>query len=189
MGITKEEAINIAIREAKNYKTKLSNIVLLIIYRDRIDNNVKSLEIEFQPHNYQHLTGLLLTKTDKETGKVIVREHTALEFYHRCIDKPYITLREIKIDDKSTIDLKMLALPYITQITKITKMTGEFDGNKKIKLVADYIIGGENNCIGISKNRDNDKYYPRSCLKENIKNTTKYSSQVPAKTFKVQGCL
>lgn len=180
MGITKEDAIGIAIKEAKAYKRELANSVLLIIYKDRQDNVIKALELEFQPHNYQHLTGLQLMRTDKETGKRTVREHRALEFYRRCTDKPYITPGEIEFENQNTIDLKMTALPYITQITKITKMAGKYDASSKEKLVADYIIGGENSCIGISKNIGNDRYYPRSCLKENIKKITEYTSQVLA---------
>lgn len=180
MGITKERAVEIAIREGKFYKSKLAGTILLIIYRDRGDNKLKELEIEFYPHHYQHLTGLILTKTDKTTGKKIIREHTAMEFYNRCVGRPYITPSEIEFVDAFTIDLKMTALPLITQITKITKMTGEFDGSKKIILNCDYVIGGEDSCVGISKNEDNDRYFPRSCLKENIKKITKYTSQVIA---------
>jgi len=59
-------------------------------------------------------------------------------------------------------------------------MTGDFDGRTKINLECDYLIGGENSCVGISRNTYNDRYFPRSCLKENIKKITKYTSQVIA---------
>lgn len=180
MKITKEKAVEVAIREGKFFKSKLAGTVLLIIYRDRADNLIKELEIEFYPHHYQHLTGLKLMKIDNVTGKQIIREHTSKEFYHRCVGKPYITPKEIMFVDASTIDLKMEALPLITQITKITKMTGDFDGRTKINLECDYLIGGENSCVGISRNTYNDRYFPRSCLKENIKKITKYTSQVIA---------
>ena len=180
MKITKEEAVEIAIREGKSYKSKLAGTALLIIYRDRLDNEIKGLEIEFYPHHYQHLTGLVLTQTDKTSGTKIIRKHTAMEFYRRCVRKPYITPQEIEFVNTSTIDLKMTALPLITQITKITKMTGEFDESTKINLNCDYVIGGENSCIGISKNKNNDRYFTRSCLNENIKKITKYTSQVIA---------
>jgi len=58
MKITKEEAVATVIREGKFYKSKLAGSVLLIIYRDRDDNLLKTLEIEFFPHHYQHLTGI-----------------------------------------------------------------------------------------------------------------------------------
>lgn len=180
MKITKEKAVETVIREGKFYKSKLAGTMLLILYRDRTDNKLKTIEIEFYPHHFQHLTGLKLTKLDNVSGKRIVREHTAMEFYNRCIGKPYITPQEIEFVDESTIDLKMAALPLITQITKITKMTGEFNNTTKIKLDCDYIIGGENNCIGVSKNSNNDRYFPRSCLKENIKKITTSTSQVIA---------
>ena len=178
MTISKEQAVTTAIKEGKVYKEKLSNTIILIIYRDRVDNILKHLEIEFRPHNYQHLTGLLLSHRDSKTGELIVREHTAMEFYRRCTDIQYITPDEIVFNDEGTIDLKMAALPYITQITRITRMTGSYDNRTKIKLSADYIVGGVNSCIGVSKNSDNDRYYPCSCLSENIMNITKYTSQV-----------
>ena len=64
MKITKKQAVAIAIKEGKVYRDKLANTCLLILYRDKDDNQLKTLEIEFQPDKYQHLTGLLLTTTD-----------------------------------------------------------------------------------------------------------------------------
>ncbi len=154
--------------------------MLLIIYRDRMSNCIEEVEVEFQPHHFQHLTGIRLTEVDQVTGLKKIRQHTAMEFYRRCIGKPYITVSEIEFVDYGTIDLKMMALPYITQITKITKMAGEFEKKSKKKLEADYIIGGEKSCIAISKSDDSIHFYPRSCLKENIKQLTNYTSQVLA---------
>lgn len=179
MGINKKQAVEIAIREAKIYKDKLVNTKILIIYRDKQDNQIKDIEIEFRPDKFQHLTGLILTQIDSKTGKRFPRKHTALEFYNRCIKKPFITEQEIAFKDEKTIDLKLLALPYITQITKITKMSGTFNHSKP-KLEADYIIGGIKSCIGISKYENRDTYYPRSCLCEDIRNITTYSSPVLA---------
>ncbi len=180
MELTKESVASTIIREGKTYKQKLAGTVLLVIYRDREDNELKFLEVEFYPHHYQHLTGVYLTEVDKVTGERVKREHTAKEFYDRCVKPPYITPQEIEYENPSTINLKMEALPYITQITKITKMTGEYDGKFKDNLLCDYVLGGENSCIGVSVNSDNGRYFPRSCLKENIKKITVYTSQVIA---------
>lgn len=174
--MNKNKALKTIISEGKNYREKLVNTVLLIVYRDRQDNELKYLEVEFQPHNYQHLTGVLMTEPQSEdSSEVTVLKHQAYKFYKRCIDKPFLTEKEILLT-KDT-EVKLMALPYITQMIKITKMVGEFSGLGE-KLESDYVIGGVNACLGISKNETNGRYFPRSCLKENIKKVTKYTSQV-----------
>lgn len=66
-------------------------------------------------------------------------------------------------------------------LTKITKIIGEYDGSKKW-LEADDILGGVNYCMAVSKSTDNDNifYFPRSGLLEDIRKITKNSSQVLA---------
>ena len=59
--------------EAKNYKERLANTSLLLLYKDKQGNLIKSLEIEFKPSHFQHLTGLLFK--DVITGEP--REHVA----------------------------------------------------------------------------------------------------------------
>lgn len=179
MAFTKREAVAIAIREGKEYKKKLAGTSILVIYRDAEDNKIKTLEIEFQPDHYQHLTGLLLTTTDAATEQRVPRAHTAMEFYRRCVGKPYITESEIMFKDVRFTWLKLEALPYITQITRITRMTGEYS-RRRPSLEADYILGGTNVCVGISKYEDRDTYFPRSCLKEDIRDLASRTSQVLA---------
>ena len=180
MGITRSEVVRIIIKEGKTYKEQLANTALFVLYRDRMDNLLKGIEIEFLPDQFQHLTGLAMVEINKETGERIVKDHSALEFYHRCTSMPYITEEEIQIRNPGIIDLKMMALPYLTQITKITKMAGPYDQTIKKDLAADYIVGGKQCCIGISKYPDKDSFFPRSCLKEDITKITSYTSQVLA---------
>lgn len=175
MGISKKDAVRIAIQQGKMYQEKLSNQMLLVIYRDKMTNTLEYLEIVFTPDKYQHLTGL---KLKDKNGQI--RNNVALEFFHRCVGKPFITEREIEFSNPGTIDLKLTALQYITQITKITKMTGEFDPKSKLKLNADYILGGVNSCIGVSRYPDDNFYFPRTCLCEDITKISVYTSQVIA---------
>jgi hypothetical protein len=179
MKMSKQKAVATVIREGRAYQKELVNTSILILYRDSQDNQLKMLEIEFLPGHYQHLTGLLLTKTDAATGNQIPREHTSMEFYRRCTHIPYITEAEVMFKDTEVADLKLEALPYITQITRITRMTGEYK-NIRPFLEADYIIGGTNACIGISKYDDRDAYFPRSCLKADIRKVAVHTSQVLA---------
>jgi len=79
---TLDEARNIVMRCAKQYERNLLNKKFLIIYRDKKDNLVKSLEIHFGKENYQHLTGIELV--DKRGN---VRKHVAELFYEKCVKK------------------------------------------------------------------------------------------------------
>ena len=104
MSISKKQAVAIAIKEGKQYRDKLANTMLFILYRDKEDNQLKYIEIEFHPDKFQHLTGMLLTETNEDTGERFIRQFTALEFYNRCIGMPYITESEIEFKDEKTID-------------------------------------------------------------------------------------
>ena len=55
---TLDEARNIVMRCAKQYEKNLLGRSFLVIYRDRVDNVIKELEIHFEKDNYQHLTGI-----------------------------------------------------------------------------------------------------------------------------------
>ena len=126
MKLTKEQAVNIVIKCAKEYKTKLANSRLLVIYRDRESNEIKSLEILFRPTNFQHLTGLqMLDKDGKE------RDSYAMEFYKRCLSVPFITKDEIGFKEDGTTPLKLGALPSLMDLTKITKICGDYNNSKK----------------------------------------------------------
>jgi len=78
---TLEEARSIVMRCAKQYERNLLEQLFLIIYRERKDNQVKSLEIYFGKENYQHLTGVELLDRHGH-----VRHHVADLFYEKCVN-------------------------------------------------------------------------------------------------------
>ena len=56
---------------AKQYQQKLLNRKLIIIYRERQNNEIRYIEVVFHERNYQHLTGLeLIDNVDKVIGGV-----------------------------------------------------------------------------------------------------------------------
>jgi len=77
---TIDEARSIVMRCAKQYEKNLLGKNYLVIYRDRIDNIIKEIEIYFGEENYQHLTGIELLD---EEGKI--REHVAGLFFNKCL--------------------------------------------------------------------------------------------------------
>ena len=171
MKITKEEAKRLVLNCAKKYQQNLLNKMLLVIYRDRYDNKIRFIEVIFHKRNYQHLTGLELI--DKN-GKVL--RNQSLNFYRKCIENK-LGLHEFRFRQDGTSQLKLTALPILMDVTKITKITGDYN-NIKPYLFVDKVMGGVNFCLGLTL--EDNVYVPSSALLENIKNLTDTPSQVLA---------
>lgn len=170
MKYTLREAVAVAVKCAREYDKKLANTSILIIYRDRQDNMIKHLIIQFRPSNFQHLTGLLLKD---QNGTIL--ENRSILFYHKCIQNA-LKIDEVDFKPDNTTPLKLEALPRLMDLTKITRITGDYD-NARLYLEAEKVVGGINYCLAISAD-ENGFYYPKSALLEDIRNLTNNSSQV-----------
>lgn len=179
MEYTNRQAVAVAVACAKEYKKRLANTKLLIIYRDRISNDICYIEVIFRPSNYQHLTGLILLDNE---GKV--KDKSSIDFYHKCT-RNNLKADEIMFKLDGTTPLKLDALPRLMDLTKITKIIGDYNHSKKW-LEADVIVGGVNYCLAVSEQAD-ETYFPRSGLLEDIRNITGQCSQVLA-IFQKQIC-
>lgn len=171
MKYTKEEARRKVLNCAKQYQNKLLNKKLIIIYRERKDNQIHYIEVAFYDRNYQHLTGLELI--DKE-GNIL--QHQSKNFYRKCIENK-LSIKEFQFKKDGTTHLKLAALDCLTDISKITKITGDYNGVRPY-LYVDKIMGGVNFCLGLSK--EDNTYVPSSALLEDIKKLTDAPSQVLA---------
>ncbi len=171
MKYTKEEARRIVLNCAKKYNENLLGKNLIIIYRDRVTNDICDIEVIFNKENYQHLTGLELV--DK-SGNLI--KNQSVNFYRKCIEKK-LGINEFRFRADGTTQLKLSALPVLMDITKITKITGEYN-NSRPYLIVHRVIGGTGFCLGLTK--VNNFYVPSSALLENIKKLTNEPSQVLA---------
>lgn len=156
---------------AKQYQQRLLNKKLIIIYREKRDNVIRYIEVVFHERNYQHLTGLELI--DKN-GDVL--RNQSMNFYRKCIENK-LSVDELRFKPDGTTQLKLEALPVLMDITKITKITGDYN-NVRPYLFVDKVIGGVNFCLGLS--RDDNVYVPSSALLEDIKRLTEAPSQVLA---------
>lgn len=171
MKFTKEDARRRVLNCAKQYQQRLLNKKLIIIYREKRDNVIRYIEVVFHERNYQHLTGLELI--DKN-GNVL--RNQSMNFYRRCIENK-LSVDELRFKLDGTTQLKLEALPVLMDITKITKITGDYN-NVRPYLFVDKVIGGVNFCLGLS--RDDNVYVPSSALLEDIKRLTEAPSQVLA---------
>jgi len=166
---TREEARNIAMNCAKQYENCLLDKKLIIIYRDKESHDIKYLEVLFLDRNYQHLTGLELTNANG-----FIQKHQSINFYRKCIQNK-LYKNEILFKQDGTTHLKLAALPSLTKIYSITKITSDYNGSRPY-LYADKVIGGINFCMGLVK--DGDLYTPISALSEDIKKVASNPSQV-----------
>lgn len=171
MKFTKEDAKRIVLNCAKQYQQRLLNKKMIIIYRERKDNTIRSIEVVFYEKNYQHLTGLELVGKD---GNVI--QHQSVNFYRKCVENK-LGIDEFRFKTDGTTQLKLSALPVLMDIAKITKITGDYN-NVRPYLLVDKVMGGVNFRLGLSK--ENDTYVPSSALLEDIKKLTDTPSQVLA---------
>lgn len=171
MKFTKEEARKRVLNCAKQYQQNLLNKKLLIIYRERQDHTIRYIEVVFYERNYQHLTGLELIDRN---GNALSNQ--SLNFYRKCMENK-LGLEEFQFKKDGTTHLKLAALPALMDITKITKITGDYN-NVRPYLFVDKVMGGVNFCLGLS--RENNIYIPSSALLEDIKKVTAAPSQVLA---------
>ena len=166
-----EEVRKIVMDCAKQYEKNLLNKNFIIIYRDKLSNQIKDLEVFFGKENYQHLTGIELIDEDGN-----IREHVSKLFFEKCI-KNTLSKEEFQMKKDGTTNLKLQALPTIMEIHKVTKIAGDFDYSRPF-LVADKVVGNINFCLGLKC--INEFFVPVSALMENIKSITTNQSQVLA---------
>lgn len=172
MKYTKEEARRCVQNCAKLYQEKLLNKKLLIIYRERHDNAIHHIEVAFYERNYQHLTGIELI--DKEQK---VLRNQSVNFFRKCVENK-LSAKEIQFKADGTTHFKLAALQTLMDVTKITKITGDYN-NIRPYLFVDKVMGGVNFCLGLSK-EEFGSYVPSSALLEDIKKLTDMPSQVLA---------
>lgn len=125
----------------------------------------------FYDRNYQHLTGIELID---DKGEII--HNQSINFFRKCIENK-LRVDEFSFKQDGTTQLKLTALPALMDITKITKITGNYN-NVRPFLFVDKVMGGVNFCLGLCK--EESSYVPSSALCEDIKNLTDKPNQVLA---------
>ena len=123
MKYTKEEARRVVLNCAKLYQQKLLNKRFMIIYRERLDNRIRYIEVVFLERNYQHLTGLELV--DKVIGGInfclglskemdyFVPSSALLENIKNLTDSPSQVLAILEKSDKSKVSDELPTVPIL----------------------------------------------------------------------------
>lgn len=105
-----------------------------------------------------------------------VLRNQSVNFYRKCVENKLST-DEFQFKRDGTTQLKLEALPTLLDITKITKIAGDYNKSRPYLLV-DKLIGGVNFCLWLSQ--EDNVYVPSSALLEDIKKLTDALSQVLA---------
>lgn len=103
-----------------------------------------------------------------------VLRNQSVNFYRKCVENK-LSIDEFQFKRDGTTQLKLEALPTLLDITKITKITGNYNKSRPY-LFAEKLIGGVNFCLGLSQ--EDKVYVPSSALLEDIKKLTDAPSQV-----------
>ena len=153
----KKEAIKIIVQCAKTYKQCLLNQNIMFVYYERKYNRYAYFETTFLSSNFCHLTGVEREKSISPN-----------DFFNRCIQHK-LSPDNFELRDDGTTEMKLQVLPYIIQIHRVSKMTG--DHNKYgIQLHTERLAGNVKGCVGFVK--DGGYFVPNTVLRENVRNIT-----------------
>lgn len=151
--MTKQQAIQIITKCAKQYHKYLDNFQIAFVYRDA-DNHSNYMEVQFRPYNFLHFTG------------VTPRNSLSANDFYRYALNNRISERDFSFKDSYTTELKLQILDVIMHIDSKARMIGNYTGSH-MELYTKKVTGTTTACLGlISKG---DCYIPNSVLKEDIR--------------------
>jgi hypothetical protein len=155
------EFLNTVKRCAKEYSINLNNKGFLVLAK--YNSNVVPFKVVFESSNYLHLTGL-----NYNLG--------ANRFFNDCLDNR-VDLNAVTYKYRAEVmELKISALPYLTQFYKFAKNIGNYN-NAGYKLKTDKILGNQSISLGLVYSKDDnnnliDFMKPNSLIAEDSKKLT-----------------
>ena len=164
MSLTKIEALQTVLNEAKQYNKRLVNKKFIFIFDD--NKKFKYIETCFYKHNFLHLTGLTITRKIKSPNK----------FFDDCL-KNRISPNDFEFTDIYTTELKIKSLHQISHIDCICKMIGDYNHTKPW-LYAEKLIGNITVCLGFVE--ENGVFVPSSSIADDIRDLTIKSKRIIA---------
>ena len=140
---------------AELYKRYLLDKDIMIVYLDRQDGKLKSLEHSFEAGNFQHLTGIEYTLSG------------ASHFFQLALEKR-LPIESCSYKADGTTPLKLEILPTIVSIPYKATMIGNYN-DSKLNIFANKAYGNVYASLLIKKD-NNNIYRPISALKSDIRN-------------------
>lgn len=129
------------------------------------------MEVLFSPSNFGHLVGC-----NEIVDKV---ETNPTDFYNRII-KNQIDWNNLVIESKF-VKNKIDILPQIMAIDRTANIIGDYNGVGQIKLKSDKVTGNIVGCLGISRARENPRYFvPVSTIKRDIRDISYNNERIVA---------
>jgi len=156
--MTKEEALNIILRCAEQYKNNLVNRNLLFICIDSA-LKVHSFEVVFAGSNFLHMTGV------KFLSKPVISPNA---FYSRCIDKR-LSVKDFDMDGQGHTEQKLMVLSQLVKANLSANAIGDYNSARPF-LATDKLAGGVKCCMGfVADGKRTPFFVPNSVLNEDIR--------------------
>ena len=163
MKYDKNQAINIIVNAAENYKKYLQDKVFLIVYKEKGIN--KTVQVEFRNNHFKHLTGI---DTNLTAGR----------FYEKCINHK-LSPRDFEFDKGGKIQQKLVVLPFLHEMLYGNCMIGNFI-NSGIYIKADYFVGNTKAILSVGFRYGKKVDFPVTLYKEDIRKLSQPTNKVLA---------
>lgn len=165
MSRSKDKAISVAIKCAKEYKENLLGRNLLFVSMNK-HKQISCIEVLFEARHFQHLTGLKTSKSNI----------SATDFFDRCIDKR-LSPEDIEFADDGTTTKKLSVLPSIVKKNLSASMIGDSIGGHP-KLITDKMAGSVTACIGFVNDSVTGRYVPNTVLSGDIRQNVTTTNRI-----------
>lgn len=171
----KRAALQIIVKAAKEYDTKLNNKHFMIVYQEAESN--KTVCVGFRDLNFLHMTGV---KT----------RLSAQQFYSACLDGK-LSENDFEIDSKGKVQQKLTVLPYLSELLYNNCMIGNFI-NSGICIKADYFVGNTKAVLSVGFRIGKSIDFPVSLYSEDVRKLSQPTNKVLAifaKPYQQQGYI
>ena len=172
MKCDKNQAINIIVNAAENYKKYLQDKVFLIVYQEK--GITKTAQVEFRDNHFLHLTGI---KTNVKAGR----------FYEKCINHKLSPV-DFEFDKGGKTQQKLVVLPFLHELLYNNCMIGNFI-DSGIYIKADYFVGNTKAILSVGFRYGKKVDFPVTLYKEDVRKLSQPTNKVLAifvKDFKKQ---
>lgn len=152
--MNKKEAIKIIVDCAEKYKNNLVGNNILYVYFDKNAKKYRFFETLFTSSNFMHFTG------------VVYKEGiNANDFFRKCCTRK-LAESDFEFRTDGTTVMKLMVLPEIINIHKVSKMTGRFNSSG-LNLYTERLAGNVKGCMGFV--RENGFFVPNTVLNQDIR--------------------